>query len=347
MSGTQVTQVFIDHQTYTVSGSGSYNIAAGNDGPATVIANQGTVTVAGGISALTVNASGNPNPVLVEAGNGLLTFTPGSSPNSEVIAVGNGQVSILAGDAGGSVSFRSGAGAATVAGAAGDNVTDAGTGAITVVQHGTMTVEAGLGAISVIADGSELTVLGADGDEEIGIAPASGNVLSITTNATNDISTVTDAAGLQVTLGDGNGDQVTSVTGGSGNVTLAQTNATTVRAGSGVITIASDPGGSPLTLEGADGLEQIAWWGTAGDILTLNTAHGATTVSDNGAPVAVLGGGHVTYFINVSANGFVSDRGGLRPHRAQQLQCQRNRQPRHGHRRRRVRAGLGCRHRRC
>ncbi len=135
--------------------------------PTTIIASQGTDTINGSgmPDDVTVDASGNANPIVVNAtGPGTLTFTAGG-------------------------------GGATLTGSSGGTTINGGTGPIALTQHGATTVHAGNGPITVTTDGAPLTVFGADGTSNGNWTFAATDTVTITTDSVNHVTTVSDPSG--------------------------------------------------------------------------------------------------------------------------------------------------------
>ncbi|HST75656.1 MAG TPA: Ig-like domain-containing protein, partial [Acetobacteraceae bacterium] len=280
-----------------VAGTEIINLGAN---PVTVMAANGTDTINAGTGDLTVDATGNGNPIVVDG------------TNADQLA------------------FTAGTGDATITGGLTSTIVNGGVGTITLTQHGETTIHAGDGIIRVTADGSQLTVIGEDGTSSTVWTVASGHTVEITSNPALQTTTLADTVtGAQTDLAHGyatnyisNGSDSTvsdlpdhnviNLSGGPVTVTASQgtdtiygntASSVTVNAQANPHPVTINGGVGPLTVMAGSGPTTISGTyagttvtGGAGTIAltqrgatTIHTGDGIITVTSDGTPLTVFG----------------------------------------------------------
>ncbi|MBN9560166.1 MAG: Ig-like domain repeat protein [Alphaproteobacteria bacterium] len=133
---------------------------------------------------------GDPGGIIVNASQGIDTINAaGSMWGVTVNATGNANPIVVTGAMMGPLTFNAGSGDATISGGIGTTVTG-GAGSTVLNQNGASTIYAHGGTITVNADGNLLTVIGADGTSTNSWTFASGDVVTI--SSVGAITTISD-----------------------------------------------------------------------------------------------------------------------------------------------------------
>jgi uncharacterized protein (TIGR03118 family) len=222
--------------------SGTYNIAAGEDGVITVGNGNDTITVSGGTDEL----------IRIGNGDDTVTATGGTGDN---ISIGNGNDSVtLSGGSGNTIKLGNGNDSVTTAGEANDKII-VGNGNDTVIvgdnstvsaKNGNEAVSGGDGDIITAGNGNDTVAAGANSMVALGngtdtvIAGVNSSV-----SAKNGNDTVAAGDGATITLGNGNDTVSTgansTITVGNGNDTVTAGGGSTIILGNGndTVTIAA------------------------------------------------------------------------------------------------------------